>query len=195
MKYALISDDKLVLDYQNGNPEALNVLLRRNQARVYGFVLNKVQDPDLAKDLLQDTFIKVIQNLRKRNYVLKGKFVSWVLRISHNLIIDYYRKEKRIPKHQNAHGLDIFDFLVDCSLSHESKLINQQVFLDLKQKLKLLPEEQKQVIELRIFMGLSFKDIAEQTGVSINTALGRMRYAILNLRKSLELNDLYLISA
>lgn len=195
MKYAIISDDTLVRSFQSGDSSSLSKLLRQNQSKVYGFILSKVQDSELAKDLLQDTFVKIIQSLKQNKYNEQGKFISWSLRIAHNIIIDHFRREKRLPKHENAHGMDVFDFIEDYCISHESKMINRQIFSELKELIASLPQDQKQIIHLRIFMGMSFKEIAEQTGVSINTALGRMRYAILNMRRSSENSDLYLLNA
>lgn len=195
MKYTIISDDTLVRSFQSGDSSSLSKLLRQNQSKVYGFILSKVQDSELAKDLLQDTFVKIILSLKQNKYNEQGKFISWSLRIAHNIIIDHFRREKRLPKHENVHGMDVFDFIEDYCISHESKMINRQIFSELKELVAALPQDQKQIIHLRIFMGMSFKEIAEQTGVSINTALGRMRYAILNMRRSSENSDLYLLNA
>ena len=149
-------------------------------------------DRDTAEDVFQETFIKVIRTLKNGSYNEEGKFLSWVMRISHNLIIDFFRKSNRMPKFQPSDDYDIFQFIKDAVPNVESKLINQQVVDDLKKLILQLPNDQKEVINMRIYRDMSFKEISDITGVSINTALGRMRYAIINLRKIVEKNKIIL---
>ena len=149
-------------------------------------------DRDTAEDVFQETFIKVIRTLKNGSYNEEGKFLSWVMRISHNLIIDFFRKSNRMPKFQPSDDYDVFQFIKDAVPNVESKLINQQVVDDLKKLILQLPNDQKEVINMRIYRDMSFKEISDITGVSINTALGRMRYAIINLRKIVEKNKIIL---
>jgi RNA polymerase sigma-70 factor (ECF subfamily) len=152
-----------------------------------------VKDKDLADDIFQDAFIKVVNTLRAGNYKEEGKFLQWVMRISHNLIIDHFRKEKRIPVVNNSSDdFDIFDTISLESPSIEDAMITQQIHLDVRRLIEFLPQEQKDVLKMRHYANMSFKDIAEMTGVSINTALGRMRYALINLRKLIEENNVVL---
>lgn len=190
MKTTAMSEAQLICAFQKGNRNALNHLVSRNQNRIYAFILTKVKDRDLAKDILQDTLIKVVLSLRRGKYFEKGRFISWVIRIANNLIIDYFRKQNRLPKYEVAPGEDVFDCVRDCEISPEDTLINQQVVIKLRAILKTLPRDQRELIRLRVYCSMSFKDIALQTDVSINTALGRMRYAVKNIRKKVNLSDL-----
>ena len=149
---------------------------------------------DIAEDIFQETFIKVIKTLKNGVYNEEGKFLSWVMRISHNLIIDYYRKSNRMPKFEGNDDYDVFQFLTDDSPNVENNLINDQVVNDLQNLITELPDDQKEVLNMRLYRDMSFKEIAEITGVSINTALGRMRYAIINLRKMVDENQILLSS-
>jgi len=152
-----------------------------------------VKDKDLAEDIFQDTFIKVVNTLRSGSYKEEGKFLQWVMRIAHNLIIDHFRKEKRIPVMENSFDdFDIFDTLSLKDPSAEDKMVNEQIRKDVRNLIEYLPDEQKQVLKMRHYANMSFKDIADQTGVSINTALGRMRYALINLRKLISDKNLIL---
>ncbi|MCD8427532.1 RNA polymerase sigma factor [Tenacibaculum finnmarkense] len=179
----IVSDSVLVKDYINGKELAIELLIKRHQQRLYSFIYSKVQNRDTTEDLFQDTFIKVIKTLKKGNYNEEGKFLPWVMRISHNLIIDFFRKNNRMPKFKNTEDFDIFSVLADSSLNVENKIIKEQILADVKELLEELPEEQKEVLKMRIYNDMSFNEIAENTGVSINTALGRMRYALINMRK------------
>ncbi|MDP3352994.1 MAG: sigma-70 family RNA polymerase sigma factor, partial [Flavobacteriaceae bacterium] len=147
---------------------------------------SKVRNRDIANDLFQDVFIKVINTLKMGNYSEEGKFLPWVLRISHNLVIDYFRKLKRTPSFANSEDFDIFLVVKDEGLNVESRMIKDQIDSDVIKLLEELPEDQKEVLKMRIFQDMSFKEIADNTGVSINTALGRMRYALINLRKLID---------
>jgi RNA polymerase sigma-70 factor (ECF subfamily) len=151
-----------------------------------------VKDNELAEDLFQDTFIKVINTIRSGSYKEEGKFIQWVMRIAHNLIIDYFRKSKRIPLIENNNEFDIFDRIRIPVESVEEKLIIDQIHQDVKKLIEYLPSEQKEVLIMRHYNDMSFKDIAEATNVSINTALGRMRYALINLRKLVEEKEIIL---
>jgi len=190
MKTTAMSEAQLICAFQKGNRNALNLLVSRNQNRIYAFILTKVKDKDLAKDILQDTLIKVVLSLRRGKYFEKGRFISWVIRIANNLIIDYFRKQNRLPKYEVPSGDNVFDCVRDCGISPENSLINQQVVQRLNDILKTLPQNQRELIRLRIYYSMSFKEIALKTDVSINTALGRMRYAVNNIRRKVKLSDL-----
>ena len=142
-----------------------------------------VKNRELADDIFQDTFIKVINTLRSGNYKEEGKFLQWVMRIANNLKIDYYRKIQRMPAFESNDDFDIFDFISEVDMSVEQKMITDQIYKDVKHIVQYLPDEQREVLEMRIFQGISFKDISDQTGVVSHTALARMRYALINLRK------------
>jgi RNA polymerase sigma-70 factor (ECF subfamily) len=186
-----LSDTTLIAEFTSGNSNSFSILLDRYQKRVYGFIYSKVHDPDLADDIFQDTFIKVVKNLRLGKYNDEGRFLSWVIRIAHNLIMDHYRKIKRLPKHESKiENFDVLDRLVEQNSSIEESMIGTQIHADLSLLIEELPDSQKEVLRMRLFQDMSFKEIGEQTGVSINTALGRMRYAVINLRKMIEERNL-----
>lgn len=186
------SDAILVREYLGGNEQALSQLISRHQHRIYSFIYSKVFDKDVAEDVFQDTFIKVINTLKKGKYNEEGKFLPWVMRIAHNLVIDYFRKNKRMPKFENNGDFNIFSVLSDSELNVEKQLIKDQIEFDVKELIKELPEDQLEVLTMRIYKDMSFKEISERTGVSINTALGRMRYALINLRKIIDKHNLIL---
>ena len=186
-----LSDSTLITQFTSGNSQSFSILVDRYQKRVYGFIFSKVKDAELADDVFQDTFVKVIKNLRLGKYKDEGRFLSWVMRIAHNIIMDHFRKINRLPKHESKHeDLDVLDRLVEQSTSIEDLMIETQIHADLSLLIDELPQTQKEVLRMRLFQEMSFKDIGEQTGVSINTALGRMRYAVLNLRKLIEERNL-----
>ncbi len=186
-----LSDSTLITQFISGNSQSFSILVDRYQKRVYGFIFSKVKDADLADDVFQDTFVKVIKNLRLGKYKDHGRFLSWVMRIAHNIIIDHFRKINRLPKYDSKHDdLDILDRLIEKSNSIEDLIIETQIHADLSILIDELPKTQREVLRMRLFQEMSFKDIGEQTGVSINTALGRMRYALLNLRKLIEERNL-----
>lgn len=178
-----ISDALLIKNYIAGNENCLTILIERHQSRIYGFIYSKISDRDLSDDVFQDTFMKVIKTLKSEAYNEEGKFLPWVMRIAHNLIIDHFRKSKKMPMLRETEEFSIFSVLSDNSLTIENEIITLQIENDIKKIIKELPEDQKEVLMMRIYQDLSFKEISELTGVSINTALGRMRYAVLNLRK------------
>lgn len=185
MRVQTTSDKELIGRYIKGDQNGLEQLISRHQNRIYAYVLMIVKDRDLANDLFQDTFIKVINTIRAGSYNEEGKFLQWVMRIAHNLIIDHFRKSKRIPVVDNSKNEDfnIFDTLNILDKSIEEEMITEQIHKDVRKLIELLPDEQKEVLIMRHYAEMSFKDIAEVTNVSINTALGRMRYALINLRK------------
>lgn len=186
-----LSDTTLIAEFLSGNSNSFPILLDRYQKRVYGFIYSKVHDPDLANDIFQDTFIKVVKNLRLGKYNDEGRFLSWVIRIAHNLIMDHYRKIKRLPKHESKiENFDVLDRLAEQNSSIEESMIETQIHADLSLLIEELPDSQKEVLRMRLYQDMSFKEIGDQTGVSINTALGRMRYAVINLRKMIEERNL-----
>ncbi|MFY9244014.1 MAG: sigma-70 family RNA polymerase sigma factor [Polaribacter sp.] len=194
MRKNTISDSTLVSDYIQGNEAALEVLIKRHQQRLFSFIYSKVKDKDITEDVFQDTFIKVIKTLKKGNYNEEGKFLPWVMRIAHNLVIDHFRKSKRMPKFNNTDEFNIFSVLGDETLNVEKQIIQEQIFEDVRELVNELPDEQKEVLIMRMYKDMSFKEISENTGVSINTALGRMRYALINMRKLIEKNKIILVN-
>jgi RNA polymerase sigma-70 factor (ECF subfamily) len=192
MANLVLPDAVLLKNYISGDESALASLIERHQSKIYGFIYSKINDRDLSDDIFQDTFIKVIKTLKSQSYNEEGKFLPWVMRIAHNLVIDHFRKAKKMPFQRETEEYSIFNYMADNSLNVEGQIISQQVESDLIKLLDELPEDQKEVIMMRIYQDLSFKEIADLTGVSINTALGRMRYALLNLRKIIEKNQIIL---
>jgi RNA polymerase sigma-70 factor (ECF subfamily) len=172
--------------------DSIEVLIDRHKNRVYTYILLIVKDQQLAEDIFQDTFIKVINTLKMGKYNEEGKFLPWTMRIAHNLIIDFFRKGNRMPTFQNTDEFDIFSVLSDNALSAENQIIKDQIFRDVRKLVDELPADQREVLMMRIFKNMSFKEISEQTDVSINTALGRMRYALINLRKMIDNNNIIL---
>ena len=192
MKTVALTDNELVARYIAGDESALKTLILRHEKKVFSYIMLSVKNRELAEDIFQDTFIKVINTLRSGNYKEEGKFLQWVMRIANNLKIDYYRKNQRMPMLESGTEYDIFDFISEVDMSVEQKMITEQIYEDVKRAVQYLPDEQREVLEMRIFQGISFKDISELTGVSINTALGRMRYALINLRKIIKERNLIL---
>lgn len=187
MRLVSLSDQELVSMYIRGNENALEALVTRHRSRIFSYILVTIKDRSLAEDFFQDTFIKVIKTLRGGRYNEEGKFLPWVMRIAHNLMIDHFRKAKRFRavrgRTSDNEELDIFNTIRNEELNVEEQLVKDQVRSDVKELIERLPAEQKEVIKLRHYYDMSFKEIADFTGVSINTALGRMRYALINLRK------------
>ena len=192
MKKSKATDAVLVTSYLQGDESALSTLITRHKQRIYSFIYSKVFDRDVAEDVFQDTFIKVINSLKRGKYNEEGKFLPWVMRISHNLVIDHFRKNNRMPKFENNTDFNIFSVLSDNSLNAENSMIKGQVASDVRRLVEELPDDQKQVLLMRIYKDMSFKEISQQTGVSINTALGRMRYALINLRKVIDKHNIVL---
>jgi RNA polymerase sigma-70 factor (ECF subfamily) len=193
MKAHAISDRELIANYLKGNQNALEKLIHRHKNKVFAYILMIVKDKQLADDIFQDTFIKVINTIKAGSYKEEGKFIQWVMRIAHNLIIDHFRKSKRMPIVDNNHDdFDIMDTLRYTDPSVEEEMVTKQIHRDVRTLIEYLPPEQKEVLYMRHYYNMSFKDIAEQTDVSINTALGRMRYALINLRKLVKENNVIL---
>lgn len=193
MDYNLLSDQLLVDRFVDGDNNSFEVLLHRHKNKIFSYIVMMVRKTQLAEDIYQDTLLKVIKSLQEGKYHDNGKFISWVMRIAHNLIIDHYRKEKQLPTVSN----DNYDYpiLNSKNLSDkniEDSLVYEQICTDARNLLDYLPAEQREVVIMRLYGELSFKEIAEQTNVSLNTALGRMRYALLNLRKLIEEKNLSL---
>jgi len=187
-----ILDSTLVSDYIKGNETAIEELINRHQQRVFSFIYSKVLDRDVTEDIFQDTFIKVINTLKRGSYNEEGKFLPWVMRIAHNLVIDHFRRSNRMPKFEDNGEFSIFSVLGDGALNAEKQIIKNQVENDVKRLIEELPDDQKAVLKMRIYQDMSFKEISDKTGVSINTALGRMRYALINLRKVIEKHNIIL---
>ena len=188
-----LTDEKLVGMYGQGNNAAFEVILKRYRTKVYSYIFQIVRDRELAEDIFQDTFIKAIVTIQQGRYFENGKFLGWINRIAHNLIIDHFRKEKN----ENTVSADAYEYDIINSpklsdLSIEDILSNEQVLTDVVKMVDFLPDVQREVVRMRFFEDLSFKEIAEKTQVSINTALGRMRYALLNMRKMAAEKDVYL---
>lgn len=191
--YSTLTDEQLVRAYAEGSNEAFDTLLKRHQDRIFNYILRIIKNEDIANDIFQETFVKAIQTIRQGRYTENGKFPAWISRIAHNLIIDYYRQEKS----ENLQSSDLTD--VDilnrkelCEETIEDIIISDQIRADVKYLIEELPELQREVLKMRYYQSLSFKEIAEITDVSINTALGRMRYAILNLRRIAQEKDIIL---
>ena len=180
-----MSDEELAISYMEGNNQAFDLLLEHNQSKLFSYILFIVRDEDLANDVFQETFIKITVKLRHRKYAPTGKFAAWCMRIAHNVVMDQYRQQKaeRIvePTEDNDLSNLSHDGLIDSSI--ETRFINEQVMKDVQKMIDLLPTAQREVVFMRFYQQMSFKEIAQTTDVSINTALGRMRYAIINLRK------------
>lgn len=193
MAKSQLPDSVLVQMYISGNEDALATLINRYQSRIFGFIYSKVNDRDIADDYFQETFIRVINTLKsKKYYDEKGKFLSWVLRIANNLIVDDFRKNKNIKMLRDTEEFSIFSIIKDATPSVESNLISNQIGFDLRKIIDELPLDQQEVLKMRFFQEMTFKEISEATNVSMNTSLGRMRYAINNMRKIIEKNQIYL---
>ena len=180
-----MTDEELALAYIDGSDKAFDILLSRNQAKLYSYILFVVRDREQADDIFQETFAKVIVKLQERKYATTGKFSAWVMRIAHNVIMDLYREQRggfivEPTANNDLSNMEGSDLLVG---NIENKYVNEQVLVDVKRMMNLLPEPQREVVFMRFYQEMSFKEIAEATHVSINTALGRMRYAVLNLRR------------
>ena len=193
MKRQAVSDQVLLNQYLSGDRGAISQLIDRHSNRVRDYIRMMVKDHDLADDILQETFIKAVQVIDDGRYADTGKFLSWMLRIAHNKVIDYFRSQKSAKTmNESESGYNVLGTLRFADSSVEDRLISEQIALDVRRLVDHLPEEQREVVMLRYYSGLSFQEIAEQTNVSINTALGRMRYALINLRKMIKDNDIIL---
>ena len=192
-KLNLMTDEDLVVSYAEGNNSALDVLLNRYKGSVHSYIYFIVRNKELTEDLFQETFVKVITTIKQGRYTDNGKFKAWIMRIAHNLIIDNFRQERNENLISNDEvEVDLFNNMKLCDHTIEEKLVKQQVLEDVRRLVGFLPETQRKVLEMRFYQDMSFKEIADTTGVSINTALGRMRYAIMNMRRLAEENHMEL---
>ncbi|MBI4649185.1 MAG: sigma-70 family RNA polymerase sigma factor [Bacteroidia bacterium] len=193
MQFNNLTDYELINQFISGDERQIEVLINRHKKKVFTYIILNIKNRQAAEDIFQETFIKVINSLRTGHYKDEGRFVSWVVRISHNLIIDYFRKEKHLQTvssdNDNINILNSKKYAVG---NAEESLINYQITKDIRKLIEFLPDDQKEIVILRHYVGMSFKEIAEQTNVSINTALGRMRYAVLNMRKMIQEKNLNL---
>ncbi|MBM76884.1 MAG: RNA polymerase subunit sigma-24 [Crocinitomicaceae bacterium] len=190
-----IGDDQLIKNFINGDNQAFDMLLNKYQNRIFSYVIQLVHDYDLANDIFQDVFIKVVTHLKRNSYNHQGKFLSWVLRIAHNQVIDHFRKDAKMPsvgKNSSNEDFNIFDVLKLEESSIEDEIVKKQIFSDVRVLVEQLPHDQMEVVKMRYFSGMSFQDIADNSNVSINTALGRMRYALINLRKMMKEKNIVL---
>ncbi len=186
MLTSVLSDQELIKSYLNGDNTSFEILLMRHKSRVFAFIMSKIKNRDLSEDIFQDTFMKVINSLQKGKYNEEGKFLPWMMRIAHNLVIDHFRKESKMRNVRQTDEFNIFDIINDGNRGQDEEMIRKRVHADLNRLIKFLPEDQMEVLRMRYFEDMSFKRISEITEVSINTALGRMRYALINLRKLAE---------
>ncbi|WP_196889331.1 sigma-70 family RNA polymerase sigma factor [Aureivirga sp. CE67] len=190
-----LQDSLLVSSYIKGDERALEILINRHKQKIYSFIMSKVLDREIAEDIFQDTFIKVIRTLKRGVYNEEGKFLPWVMRIAHNLVIDHFRKSNRMQMFNNkTDDFDIFSIISDDVLNVEKQMIKSQIENDVRSLIAKLPDDQKEVLKMRVYKDMSFKEISESTGVSINTALGRMRYALINLRKLIDKHEIVLVN-
>jgi len=193
VKDCVLNDQELVQAYIKGDSSAIEILINRHRSKVYTYILLTIKNQQLAEDLFQETFIKVIQSLRAGKYKDNGRFLSWVIRIAHNLVIDHFRKEKQMNSISNDDTeVDLFNSKKFSDKNVEERIIGNQIRAELRTLINELPDDQREVVLLRHYGELSFKEIADQTNVSINTALGRMRYALINLRKMIDERELSL---
>ncbi len=188
----VLNDQELVRNYLDGNEKAFETLLHRHKRKVWSHIYLMVRDRDLTEDLFQEAFIKVVHTLKSGKYNEEGKFLPWVMRIAHNLVIDHFRRGKKMPMVRGNEDYDVFATIAQPGRNVEQRMVNLQIDEDVRALIDHLPEEQREVVVMRTYLGMSFKEIAEQTDVSINTALGRMRYALINMRKLIKKHDLML---
>jgi RNA polymerase sigma factor (sigma-70 family) len=189
---ASLSDSELIRAYRGGDEQAFEILLTRHQERVYTKINFIVRDSELANDLFQDTFIKVVRLLKEGKYIEEGKFLPWILRIAHNMSIDHFRRNKKMRMVRSRDEMDVFATIDNGDVHVEDQLVENQIHADVRRLIDELPVDQREVVRMRMYDNLSFKEIAATTGVSINTALGRMRYAVINLRKIVGQNNIQL---
>lgn len=182
MLVSVQSDQDLVKKYLNGDNSSFEILLLRHKSRIFGFIMSKIKNRDITEDIFQDTFIKVINSLQRGKYNEEGKFLPWTMRIAHNLVIDHFRKASKMKSIRPTDQFNIFDLIHDGNIGQDEQMIRKKVHSDLNNLIFDLPIEQREVLKMRYFEEMSFKKISDLTGVSINTALGRMRYALINLR-------------
>lgn len=190
MNFQQLNDKELILEYLDGNQKAFETLLNRHRNKIYTSIYLFVKDPDLAEDIFQDVFIKIIDTLRKGKYNHEGKFLQWAMRISYNMCVDHFRRSKRRTKVSATETFDIFDVLETNEDNMETTIIKSQTHTKIRELVDKLPAEQREVVILRHYADMSFKEISKLTRVSINTALGRMRYALINMRKMVNEKEL-----
>ena len=188
----VLNDQELVSLYVAGDERAFEQLLHRHKRKVWSHIYLLVRDRELTEDIFQDVFIKVVNTLKEGRYNEEGKFLPWVMRIAHNLVIDHFRRNKKMPLVRSNDDHDVFATLAQPGKNMEQRLVNLQIDEDVRRLIDHLPEEQREVVMMRTYLGMSFKEIAEHTEVSINTALGRMRYALINMRKMIKQHDIVL---
>ena len=188
----VLNDQQLVHAYLEGNEKAFEFLLGRHKRKVWSHIYLLVRDRELTEDLFQEAFIKVVHTLKAGKYNEEGKFLPWILRIAHNLVIDHFRRVKKMPMVRSNNEQDVFATIAQPGKNVEQRMVNLQVDADVRKLIDHLPEEQREVVLMRTYLGMSFKEIADHTEVSINTALGRMRYALINMRKMIQEHDLVL---
>ncbi len=192
MRLSNFSDQELVRQYLDGKESSFQALIERHKEKVFTKLSIMVKDKALAEDLFQDTFIKVINTLKKGKYNEEGKFLPWVMRIAHNLAIDHFRRIKKMPKVRSNENYDVFATIKQDEMTAEDKIIKDQIMTDVKKLIEFLPKEQKEVVIMRLYYKMSFKEISESCDISINTALGRMRYALINIRKIIDEKNIVL---
>jgi len=192
MRKELVSDQELVKQYMQGDEESLRVLINRHKSQIYSTIYLLVKDQTLAEDVFQETFMKVVNTLKRGKYAERGKFLPWVIRIARNLVIDHFRKTNKMPTVTDGDGYNMLSNIEVSESNHEDEIIEGQNREKIRDLIQTLPEKQREVLVMRQYAELSFKEIAEITNVSINTALGRMRYALINMRKMLEKNKIYI---
>ena len=193
IKISEMTDEELAMSYVNGNNKAFDLLLERNQSRLFSYILFIVHDRSMAEDLFQETFVKIISKLHEGKYSSSGKFVSWMLRIAHNAVMDWYRRQKNEKTMEVYNENDLYgDSTSVLDANIENHFVKEQVLRDVQRMMNLLPITQREVVFMRFYQNLSFKEIAELTNVSINTALGRMRYAVMNMRRMAATNGVAL---
>jgi len=192
MRKSQLSDQELVRQYIDGSDQAFEILLLRHKNQVFTKVFYMVKDREAAEDIFQDTFIKAVQTLKNGRYNEEGKFLPWIMRIAHNLVIDYFRRNKKMPAVRSDEDHDVFATISHDDMNVEEKSIYDQVMSDVRKLIDYLPSEQREVVIMRHYYNMSFKEIADTCDVSINTALGRMRYALINMRKLVEQKEMTL---
>ncbi|MFT3885954.1 MAG: sigma-70 family RNA polymerase sigma factor [Flavobacteriales bacterium] len=191
-KAVVLTDIELVNAYVAGDEHAFEVLLHRHKRKVWSHIYLMVRDREATEDLFQEAFIKVVHHLKAGRYNEEGKFLPWVMRIAHNLVIDHFRRNKKMPTVRSNEQHDVFGTIAQTGMNAEQRLVNVQIDADVRKLIDHLPEEQREVVIMRTYLGMSFKEIAEHTSVSINTALGRMRYALINMRKLIKKHEMVL---
>ncbi len=191
-KAGLLNDQELVRAYLEGNEKAFETLLLRHKRKVWSHVYLMVRDREITEDIFQEAFIKVVHTLKTGKYNEEGKFLPWVMRIAHNLVIDHFRRNKKMPLVRSNDDYDVFATISQPGKNVEQRMVNLQIDEDVRKLIDSLPDEQREVVIMRTYLGMSFKEISDQTDVSINTALGRMRYALINMRKLIKKHDMLL---